>query len=79
MLDKPRLERTRRMMRGEQLQKLDFEKSFHDTLAMMALLIDMTRAFTSPSEFRRIPDHCGSLPQYRKPDGRKTKNANRRS
>jgi hypothetical protein len=31
---------------------------------MMALLIDMTRAFTSPSEFRGIPDHCGSLPAF---------------
>jgi hypothetical protein len=61
-------------MRGEQLHKLKFEDAFQDTLSMMALLIDMTRAFTSPSEFRRIPDHCGSLPPFRKPDVRRTKN-----
>ena len=78
MLDKQRLERTRQMMRGEQLHKLNFEEAFHDTLSMMALLIDMTRAFTRPSEFRRIPDHCGSLPEFRKPDGRKTKDTRRR-
>ena len=79
MLDKQRLERTRQMMRGEQLHKLNFEEAFHDTLSMMALLIDMTRAFTQPSEFRRIPDHCGSLPEFPKPDGRKKKNTRRRS
>jgi hypothetical protein len=58
-------------MRGEQLDKLTFEDAFQDTLSMMALLIDMTRTFTSPSEFRGIPDHCGSLPAFRKPDVRK--------
>jgi hypothetical protein len=79
MLDRQRLERTRQMMRGEQLHKLNFEEAFHDTLSMMALLIDMTRAFTRPSEFRRIPDHCGSLPEFRKFNGRKTKDTRRRS
>jgi hypothetical protein len=74
ILDKQRLERTRQIMRGEQLHKLKFEDAFQDTLSMMALLIDMTRAFTSPSEFRRIPGHCGSLPAFRKTDARKKNN-----
>jgi hypothetical protein len=64
ILDQQRLERTRQLMRGEQLHKLRFEDAFQETLSMMALLIDMTRAFTSPSEFRGIPDHCGSLPAF---------------
>jgi len=79
VLDKKRLERTRRLLRGEQLHKLKFEDAFRDTLEMMALLIDMTRTFTTPAEYRRIPDHCGSLPAFAKPNGKKTKDRRRRS
>ena len=73
VFDRRRIERTRRMMRAEQLHKLKFTDAFRDTLSMMALLIDMTQSFTSPSEYRRIPDHCGSLPASEKLDGRKKK------
>ena len=80
VLDKQRLRRTRQMMRGEQLHKLKFTDAFHDTLSMMALLIDMTASFTSASEYRRLPDHCGSLPLYRQfDDGKKEKNPRRKS
>ncbi len=80
MFDRRRLQRTRQMMQAEQLHKLKFSDAFHETLAMMALLIDMTASFTSPSEYRRIPDHCGSLPAPRKPDDKKkNKNSRRRS
>jgi hypothetical protein len=78
LLDKNRLDRTREIMRGERLRKLEFTKAFDDTLSMMALLIDMTASFSSPSEFRRIPNHCGSLPGRRKLDDQKRKNARRR-
>ena len=80
VLDKQRLRRTRQMMRAEQLHKLKFTEAFHDTLSMMALLIDMTASFTSASEYRRLPDHCGSLPQYRQfDDGKKETKPRRRS
>jgi hypothetical protein len=47
---------------------------------MMALLIDMTQSFASRSEYRRIPDNCGSLSNSKKLDGRKKKkNARQRS
>jgi hypothetical protein len=65
-------------MRGEQLHKLKFAEAFHDTLSMMALLINMTRVFVPPSQNHQIPDHCG-LPATRKPNARKTKNQRRRS
>lgn len=65
VFDKQRLRRTRRLMRGEQLHKLKFSEAFDQTLSMMALLIDMTASFTSPSEFRRLPNYCGSLPPAR--------------
>jgi hypothetical protein len=79
VLDEKRLERTRQLLRGERLHKLKFEDAFRDTLEMMALLINMTRAFTSPSEYRRIPDHCGSLPAFPKRDEKKAKGARRGS
>jgi hypothetical protein len=80
VLDKQRLRRTRQMMRAEQLHKLEFSEAFHNTLSMMALLIDMTKAFTSASEYRRLPDHCGSIPAFRQLDGeKKQKNWRRRS
>lgn len=80
VLDRRRIERTRQIMRAEQLHKLKFTDAFHNTLSMMALLIDMTQSFASTSEYRRIPDHCGSLPASEKLDGRKKKkNARRRS
>ncbi len=73
VLDKQRLRRTRQMMRAEQLHKLKFTEAFHDTLSMMALLIDMTASFTSA-------DHCGSLPLYRQfDDGKKETKPRRRS
>jgi hypothetical protein len=73
LLDKERLERTRDMMRGEQLHKLKFADAFRDTLSMMALLIDMTRSFASADEYRQIPDHCGSLPEFHRLNGKKGK------
>jgi hypothetical protein len=80
VLDKQRLRRARQIMRAEQLQKLKFPEAFHNTLSMMALLIDMTMSFTSASEYRRLPDHCGSLPPFRQLDGtKKQKNSRRRS
>ena len=80
VLDKQRLRRTRQMMRAEQLHKLRFTDAFHDTLSLMAMLIDMTASFTSASEYRRLPDHCGSLPLYRRfDDGKKEKNPRRKS
>ncbi len=75
LIDRQRLERTRQIMRGEQLHKLKFADAFRDTLSMMALLSDMTRAFTSDSQYRRLPYSCSSLPATRKPNGRETKNA----
>jgi len=80
VLDKQRLRRTRQMLRAEQLHKLKFTEAFHDTLSMMALLIDMTASFTSALEHRRLPDHCGSLPLYRQfDDGKKETKPRRRS
>ena len=79
VFDKRRLRRTRQTLRAEQLHKLKFTEAFHDTLEMMALLIDMTASFTSASEYRRLPGHCGSLPEYRPLDGKKKKNSRRRS
>ena len=69
--DKDRLDRTRRLMRSEQLHKLKFTEAFRDQLAMTALLIDMTASFASPREYRRITDHCGSLSYPRKLHGKK--------
>ena len=71
VFDQQRIERTRQMLRSEQLHKLKFSEAFHNTLFMMALLIDMTASFSSPSEFRRLPDHCESLPPYRRLNGEK--------
>ena len=80
VLDKQRLRRTRQMMQSEQLHKIQFKQAFDDTLSMMALLIDMTSSFASASEYRRLPDHCGSLPAQRQPDDKKKKkNPRRRS
>ena len=79
VFDKRRLQRTRQTMLGEQLHKLKFTEAFHDTLAMMSLLIDLTASFTSASEYRRLPDHCGSLPEHRPPDAKKKKNSRRKS
>ena len=79
VFDKRRLRRSRQMMEAERLHKLKFTEAFHDTLAMMSLLIDMTASFTSASEYRRLPDHCGSLPEHRPFDGKKKKNSRRRS
>ena len=67
VLDKQRLRRTRQMMRAEQLHKLRFTEAFHDTLSMMALLIDMTASFTAASEYRQFDD------------GKKEKNPRRKS
>jgi hypothetical protein len=78
VLDRQRLRRTRQMMRGEQLHKLKFREAFDDTLSMMALLLDMTASFASASEYRRLPNHCGSLPTYR-PNDNKKKNPRRKS
>ncbi len=78
VLDKRRLRRTRQMMRADGLHKLKFTKAFDDTLSMMALLIDMTASFASASEYRRLPDHCGSLPAHRQPDDKKQKKNTRR-
>jgi hypothetical protein len=79
VLDKKRLERTRQLLRGEKLHKLKFEDAFRGTLEMMALLINMTRTFMTPSEFRRLPDHCGSLPAFPKRDEKKAKSPGRGS
>jgi hypothetical protein len=79
VFDKRRLRRARQVMKGEHLHKLKFTEAFHDTLAMMALLIDMTASFTSVSEYRRLPDHCGSLPEFRPLNGKEKKNKRRRS
>ena len=80
VLNKQRLQRTRRLMRGERLDELKFSEAFDCTLSMMALLIDMTASFTSPSEFRRLPNRCGSLPPARQfnEEKNKEKNARRR-
>ena len=76
--DGDRLRRTRDAMRAERLPKLKFTEAFHDTLSMMALLIDMTASFTSVSEYRRLPNHCGSLPSHRPfRDEKKQKNPRR--
>jgi hypothetical protein len=72
-LDQARLERTRALLRGEQLRRLKFADAFRDTLSMMTLLIDMTQSFTSPAEYQHMPPHCGSLPDFRKSDGAKAK------
>jgi len=77
--DSDRLRRSREAMRAEQLHKVKFTEAFHDTLSMMALLIDMTASFTSESAYRRLPDHCGSLPPLRLLRDEKKKNARRRS
>ena len=69
--DKNRLERTRQIVRGEQLRKLKFADAFRDTLWMMAFLTDLTRSFASASEYRRMPDHCGSLPEFHRLHGKK--------
>jgi hypothetical protein len=80
VLDKQRLRRARQMMQSEQLHKIGFTQAFDDTLSMMALLIDMTASFASASEYRRLPDHCGSLPAHQRPDDKKKKkNPRRRS
>jgi hypothetical protein len=80
VFDRQRLKRARHVMRAEQLHKLKFTEAFHDTLSMMALLIDMTISFTSPTEYRKLPHQCGSLPPYRQFNGgKKEKNARRRS
>jgi hypothetical protein len=58
---------------------LRFADAFRDTLAMMALLINMTTSFTSASEYRRLlRHHCGSLPALEPFDGKKKKNQRRR-
>jgi hypothetical protein len=51
-----------------------FADAFRDTLAMTALLIDMTACFSTPSEYRRLLNHCGSLPPFKQLDDRKVKN-----
>jgi hypothetical protein len=79
VLDQKRLERTRRLLRGEQLHKLEFTTAFRGTLEMMALLINMTRTFMTATEYRRIPDHCGSLPAFPKRNEKKVKGPRRRS
>ena len=77
--DKGRLRSMQQIAQGEQLRELRFTDAFHDQLSMMALLLDMTASFASSREYRSIPDHCGSLPAFRKPDDRKETNARRRS
>ena len=76
--DRERLKRSRQMMRGEQLHQLEFADAFRDTLSMMALLINMTQSFASVSEYRRLPSHCGSLPEFHKLDREKNKKNSRR-
>jgi len=37
---------------------------------MMALMINMTTSLSSSSEYRRLTDHCGSLPPLDRLDDR---------
>ena len=76
-LDRSRLDRTRRLMRSEQLRRLKFKEAFQEQLAMTALLIDMTSSFASPGEYRRITGHCACSPSVSEPND--AKNANQRS
>ncbi len=74
-----RLDRSAQTLRGEALHKLKFEDAFHDTLSMMALLINMTTSFSTPAEYRRLLNDCGSLPLLPKRNGTKTKSHSKRS
>ena len=79
LLDKKRLDRTRRLLRSEQLNKLEFRHAFRDQLSMMALLINMTTSFASPQEYRQITNQCGSAPANVGGKINDKKNARRRS